>query len=295
MIVRMLSEKMRLSFAVFGAPITLIAAMLVPFRRSVDARRCRRQKNCFSWQADPLEPKILLSGEIRTLSNVDFVFDKTRVSRIFVNNKNVLTGGGIYLIGSTSGADNDATNYKSIGATDGRMVASRGGQIGPKFELKFGRLNANQIQFAVSVTANQDFEKMSLAFDWDKSEVTRFRIPGTKLKFIGTGQDGWHSGTPVPGREGTRWYFKDIPQHHVVPGTNGQREGTALTRNVAEMGWVRLSGPRVKIKVELNTLQGVKDAAFTNHFAANASGYGFGPLRKGETAKIEGVITVTAR
>ena len=260
-----------------------------------------RRKGMFSWAIAPLETRLMLSGVVRAVGGVDFAFDNTRIRRIVVNGKNILPPGtgGIYLIGSTSGRDIPEDSYKSIGAINGRMAPAVGNQVGPKFQFKIDQIGPNTIKFTASVTANQDFRNMSLAFDLDKQAITRFRFPGTRLKFIGTGRtDGWHDAAQndigmKAKTTGSIWRFRDIPQHTSIKG--GASQGTALTRNQNEMYSVGVEGPNVKIRVDVKSHEHVTEMALTNHSVVNAFGWNFGPLEKGETAKIEGVISVEPR
>ena len=55
---------------------------------------------------------------------VTFDYDSRSVRSITVDGHNVLTGGGLYLIGSADGADIRETNFSS-GGSNGRRMRSR--------------------------------------------------------------------------------------------------------------------------------------------------------------------------
>ena len=64
-------------------------------------------------------------------------FDTKQVKAITVNGRNLLTGNGIYLIGSASGADGVLDPYNSPQSRDGLRLRNGRGQDGPPFKLQF--------------------------------------------------------------------------------------------------------------------------------------------------------------
>ena len=261
----------------------------------------RRRRNVFAWSADHLEPRLVLSSIVQILDNGAVVtYDETRISRIHYRGVDILTGGGIYLIGSASpnGADIPETNFGSIGSRKGRMVAPNGDTNGPNFTLRFTKKGPNVIKFDATIgPVNQDFPQIGMSFDFNRNAITTFTFGGTRLKYTGTGEDGWHDGAPAQ-NGGTRWRFDAIPQHQAIKNSSGRllgRVGSAFTRDTDDMSSVKLFGRDVLLRIDLDRSSNAKTMGFSNHFAANAFGYGFGPLAKGESGHLSGRITIEPR
>lgn len=260
----------------------------------------RRRRNVFAWSADPLEPRLVPSSIVQTLENGAVVkYDETRISRIQYRGVDILTGGGIYLVGSVNGRDVRETNLNSIGSKNGRMISDFG-EIGPRFELKFTPEGPNRIKFVASVgPVGRDFERLDLAFDFNKQAVRSFAFGGTRLKFVGTGDDGWHNATPDQiTKNGSRWRFNQIPQHQGSRDAYGRplpKLGAAFTRNDSDKQWAKLFGPAVTIRIDVTSSHNYREMGITNHFVSHTFGFGFGPLKRGESASVEGYITITHR
>lgn len=269
-----------------------------------DRSRRARRKAAFSWATEPLEPRLVLSPIVQSLGNgIEYTYDQGhRLSSIRVDGVEILKSGGIYLIasGSPQGRDIPETNYESIladrsGSRSGRMKNSQG-DYGPPFELTFTRKDANTIVFRAKVgPVGRDFEQVSLAMDFQKKQIGRFVVPNAdrmKFSYKPPEAPNWY-------RDGGRLRFSDIQKNLTIKNAGGKelgQVGTALTRDPEAKSEFKLIGRRVVVEVRVTKAENLKTLSFSNHFVSNTAGFSLGePLRQGESAMVEGEITIRRR
>lgn len=265
-------------------------------RKARSAKARRRRRLAFAWQqAEPMEPRLVLSPVVQQLGNgIQFTQDPgRRLSSIRVDGNEILQSGGIYLIasGSTLGRDVPETNFESILGTNGYMRNARG-EKGPRFELTFAKKNANTITFKVKVwnLAKSNVDQVSLAMDFQRNQIGRFEVPNaTRMKFSSTAP-----GDTDRYRDGGRFRFEDIEQNLAIKNSRGvvlAHVGTALTRNQNAMKEFSLIGRRAILTVRLTRAENVNELSFANHDASHSAGY----TLVGESAVLEGEITIQRR
>lgn len=210
---------------------------------------------------------------------VEFRFDSQRVSRINKAGRNILTGGGIYLIGSFTGADIPETNCSSIGGRNGRMTNG-----GPPYTLSFRSVGQNRLQFrAVVGPVPRRMEALSMAVDLQKSAVARWGFTGQEYRFFGAARY----------RDGSSGRYDEIPQPGIIRNANGTvlgRVGVAFTRGVPQTLVAR--GDQLRVRVDVSEAIGVRNGAFTHHFATHNIGFDMGPVEAGDRRVIAGTITI---
>lgn len=216
---------------------------------------------------------------------VRFVHDETQVSRIEVGGINLLTGGGIYLIGSATGADDPDTNHSTVGASGGCMTNN-----GPNFTLSFRQKNANTLGFRVDVgVLPRDMSEIGVAFDFNQQLMQRFRFDGNRFRWRCTGQDGERSGSGMA--------FDDLPQGCRIPPDLSKPVigyvGAAVVDGAVP--WAEVSGFMATVRVCFLRWSDFRSVTFVNHFATHSFGPDFGSLKKGQSAFVEGEIVVTPR
>lgn len=229
---------------------------------------------------------ILTLIQSHALAQVKFTYDETRISDISVNGQSILGSnvgtGGVYLIGSSSGADIPETNYSSVGSAGGIMTNG-----GPPFRLTFWQKGPSTLGFRVEVgPVNRSISTLSLPFDFGKQSVNKFAFNGNSYRWECTGRDG--------ARSGSGDFFSSIPQGCVIKNAAGQVLGkVGVASQYPPITWGEVSGPLATIRVNVLNSRHVQKMWFANHFGTNNMEFHFGSMRQGETAFAEGEIAVS--
>ena len=211
---------------------------------------------------------------------VNFDYDSRSVRSITVDGHNILTGGGIYLIGSADGSDIRETNFSSGGSNGKRMTNG-----GPPFSLEFRQSGAHKLAFKASVgPMNVDkMSQLSLAMDFRKDSLDVYEFDGSSYRYWGT------RGEFV----GSAGRFDDIPQPGVIRDAWGRELGrVGVARIKPPFEWVRAAGVFGTVEIRINRAIGLTRAGFTNHFATDDIGLGMHGALRGATVMVEGEIIV---
>jgi len=228
---------------------------------------------------------IALGMSLPAKAQVSFGYDSTRVYSIRVNGFEILTGGGVYLIGSQSGNDNPTTNYSSVDS-NGRVMTNGG----PSFRLSFWVKGPNVLGFIAEVgpVSVLPIAEMNMAFDFHKQLFSTFAFSGNRYYLN-------RSTSPINYPSGSQVNYSSIPQIHKI-FQNGVLLGMAGEANTkAATQWGAATGSLATIRVNVFSATRYRSMDFTNHFGTNNIALGFRTLNVGETARVEGEIVVTPR
>ena len=230
--------------------------------------------------------KVLISAlmmDSAVVAQVSFVYNNEQLKAITVDNINVLTGGGVYLVGSRLGDDTPETNYISVGGSSGRMTNN-----GPPFRLTFSEKNEYTLTFTAIVgPLKEPVQSLSIAFDFDVSLTHALAFPKHEYRLQCTGKaDG-------PAR-GSGLMFDHIPQACEIKKANGQHLGNvgALYVDDPAIPWIQFEGKLANVRVVITRGVHVTRFGFVNHFATHSGQVEFGPIQTGQLAILEGHIVV---
>jgi hypothetical protein len=162
--------------------------------------------------------------------------------------------GGLYLIGSTTGADVPAANYTSLNASG--VMRDGAGNPGPAFSLACQRLDGRTLEVVVTVgPLSVPFASLSLPLDGHKGVWTAYLMP-VASHLVGAGLT-W---TFRSGGGGT---FASIPLIADIPGIGGTHD-VGLARSPAALPWLELQAPGYHLRRILDTAAH-KEVWFVNH------------------------------
>lgn len=213
-------------------------------------------------------------------------FDTKQVKAITVNGRNLLTGNGIYLIGSASGADGVLDPYNSPQSRDGLRLRNGRGQDGPPFKLQFWQNGLGSLSFRAEVgPVDRTFNTLSMPFDFAPAVMDRFAFDGSRYRVECTGAR--KSGSDAP-------YASIVPQCHIVrneqTGVEVARVGVAIVESPAS--WAEVNGSVAKVRVNIRQASHYQSLRFHHHTFTNNLELSFGTMRKGEKAWVEGEMIV---
>jgi hypothetical protein len=221
-------------------------------------------------------------------AQVKFTFDGTRVSNITVNGQSILGDpvktGGIYLIGSLTGADNSGVSVSSVGASGGYLRPDSPSIPRPPYRLVFTRVSEQRLHFYAQVgPMPAEFTTVSMPFDFGKLLVNSFSFNGTEYYLECSESNGRRSGSGAT--------YSSIRPACVIPNTGGGMVGVARTRRPTTWGEVR--GALATVRVNVLRSSHYQSMEFYNHFGTNNLELGFGRMQPGELAFVEGEVIVT--
>lgn len=227
-------------------------------------------------------------------SAVEFNWNADHLTGIYVNGACILGEdvhtNGIYLIGSADGSDAQGHSIISVGSARGRMKSDDPAHISPPpFQLKFRQQGANTLAFSATVgPADQNFEALSLPFDFGRKMMDRFAFDGDAYELFSSENDGQYLGS------GNTYDFirpkaeiRDI--HQTLIGKVGGASTNAPSR------WGEVDGPYATVRVTVTGSEHYEKLVFFNHPGTHNMEFGLSKLRKGQTASITGIITVTPK
>ncbi|AIE88073.1 hypothetical protein [Fimbriimonas ginsengisoli] len=221
--------------------------------------------------------------------SVTFTNAPGRMSDISVRGSSILGDrvgtGGIYLIGTLDGSDAHGKSVTSKGSTNGIMMSDSPTIPGPKFKLSFTQTGPTSVSFYAEVGPVQTtFAGMSMPFDFGKQAVSSFRFNGTRYLL---------GGVPNPWRQGSAGNYRDIPTPFRVTDAQGNLLGyVGVASTTLPTTWAEVSGGFGTVRVDVTRSSHYGNLHFYNHFGTNNLELGFGSMKKGETAFVEGMIQV---
>lgn len=224
----------------------------------------------------------------------EFAYDAEHLRGIFVGGACILgtdvrTNGG-YLIGSADGSDAQGHSIISVGGVGGRMKSDDPRHVPPPpFSFRFVRKSRNILGFTAKVgPVDQDFETISLPFDFGLKSMDRFAFDGTQYRLFCAENDGLYKGA------GNEYDFirpkceiRDVDQHLIgkVAGASTETPST----------WGEADGPYAKVRIKVDSSTHYEKLVFMNHPGTHNLEFSFGRVKKGETASLTGQIEVTPR
>lgn len=226
---------------------------------------------------------VALSG-VPALAQVDFDFDSTRVKHILVNGTDILTGGGIYLVGSKTGLDDPTSNYTTVGSNGRAMTNS-----GPPYKLTFWKKSDTILGFKAEVgPVVGTVETLSLPFDFNKQQITKFAFNGNRYFLNGSSS-------------GTSYTSGNFVAHSAIPAIFPIRQngvllgysGVAATKAVTT--WGAVDGALATVRISVLSHSHYRSMGFFNHFGTNNAEIQFGKFAAGEKASVEGEVIVTPK
>lgn len=238
-------------------------------------------------------PALLLLSMTAT-SPVMFDWDATHLKGIYVNGACILGDGvrtsGIYLIGSADGSDAQGRSVISVGGIANRMKSDDPAHIsGPPFRMKFHAIGPNRLSFSVSVgPVVQDFETISLPFDFGRKEMDTFSFDGDQYEVFCAENDG-----PQRGSGNTYTFIRPRCEIRDIAGNLIGKVGGAKT--IGPCNWGQVDGPYATVKVKVTSSSHYQDLVFMNHPGTHNLEFSFGKMKKGDTASIGGEIEVTPK
>lgn len=214
--------------------------------------------------------------------DIKFHFDQRRLQSIVVDGKELLTGGGCYLIGSLDGDDKPSTNVTS-GGSDGRYLLAPG--MGDKllipYVLNFKQVSPTRVDFRISVgPVPVEIASMNLAIDARKELFDTFQFSASGYK-VGCAHDRTL-------RDGDGGAFASIPTPCRIVDKGVQYGSVGLAGATGEQSWGAISGKGGTLTLQLTPPR--RGLSFTNHPSTNNIGLGFGKMSKGDTVEQRGSI-----
>ena len=217
-------------------------------------------------------------------AQIAFKYDATRVSSIQANGVELLTGGGVYLVGSKDGTDNPTSNYSSVGSNGTAMTNS-----GPPFKLTFWVKSSNTLGFKAEVgPVTGAVKTISLPFDFNKQQIAKFAFNGSRYYLNASSTStGYTSGTYVA--------HSAIPAIYPIykDGVLLGYSGIAATKQVTS--WGAVDGSVASVQVNVLSHSHYSSMGFFNHFGTNNLELQFGSFTASQNATVEGEIVVTAK
>lgn len=217
-------------------------------------------------------------------AQVTFNYDATRVSSIKVNETEILTGGGVYLVGSKTGVDNPTTNYTTVGSNGTAMTNS-----GPPFKLTFWKKSDTTLGFKAEVgPVAGPIDTLSLPFDFNKQQISKFAFNGGSYYLNA-------SNTGTPYTSGNYVAHSTIPAIYPIyqNGVLLGHSGVATTRQPTT--WGAVDGTLASVRINVINHSHYRSMGFFNHFGTNNAEIQFGKFVTGEKATVEGELVVIAK
>jgi hypothetical protein len=169
-------------------------------------------------------------------SGIKLHADASRISGLVMKGTDVLKhGGGLYIIGSTTGGDRERENLTSVNSPG--VLRSASGKTGPPYTFAVQRLNDRTWRVAITIGPMPTrLGSLSIPMDVNKASFDHYQFSSGPHD-VGCGA-GWVARTTAGGP------IDSIPAACVIPGVG--KVGAARTRGL--LPWVELSGPAGKIR-----------------------------------------------
>lgn len=230
-----------------------------------------------------------LGSQAIAQQTVRYDFDSKKLKSIIVNGDNLMTGNGIYLIGSLTGADGVLGPFNSPNSLDGLRLMNGYQQYGAPFKLQFSQNGSGTLSFIAEIgPVEQTYETLSMPFDFGPTVMDRFAFDGSNYLMECTG---------TVKKVSNDAYSSITPQCHVVKdektGEIVARVGVAIVRS--PVLWAEVSGPKAKVRVTIKRSSHYTSLRFHRHTGTHNLELSFGKMQKGEKAFVEGEVIVTPK